>query len=223
MTARQIAIDGPAGAGKSTVAKQVAARLDYLYIDTGAMYRAVALIALRRGLAVDDAPALTSVAQEICIELINENGEYRVYCDKEDISAAIRTDSVGNAASPVSAVPGVRAALVAQQQRLGARDGVVMDGRDIGTKVLPWAECKVFLTAAPAERARRRAVELTSKGQDVNIEQVRRDMEERDARDSSRADSPLTQAVDAVLLDTDDLTIEQVVERILQLAGKYTP
>jgi len=220
MTARQIAIDGPAGAGKSTAAKLVAARLDYLYIDTGAMYRAVALAALRQGIVTNDAPALTRLAQEICIELVNEGDDYRVYCDGEDVSAAIRTVQVGNAASPVSAVPGVREALVAQQQRLGERGRVVMDGRDIGTKVLPQAECKVFLTASPAQRARRRALELAAKGQDVEIEQVRRDMEERDARDSGRAHSPLAQAADAVLLDSSDLTIEQTVERILQLAGR---
>ena len=220
MTARQIAIDGPAGAGKSTVAKLVAAALGYLYIDTGAMYRAVALAALRRGIAVDDAPALTKLAQEISIELENEAGDYRVYCDGEDVSAAIRTAEVGNAASPVSAVPGVREALVAAQQRLGARGCVVMDGRDIGTKVLPQAECKVFLTASIEERARRRALELAAKGQDADIEQVRRDMEERDARDSSRAHSPLLQAADAVLLDSSDMTIKQVVEHVLQLAGR---
>ena len=220
MTARQIAIDGPAGAGKSTVAKLVAARLGYLYIDTGAMYRAVALAALRRGIATDDAPLLTKVAQDIHIELVNEAEGYLVFCDGEDVSAAIRTAEVGNAASPVSAVAGVREALVAQQQRLGARGGVVMDGRDIGTKVLPQAECKVFLTASPLERARRRTLELAAKGQPADIEQVLRDMEERDARDSSRAVSPLMQAKDAVLLDSSGMTIEQVVEQILQLAGR---
>jgi cytidylate kinase len=202
------------------VAKLVAARLGYLYIDTGAMYRAVALIALRRGIAVDDEPALTKLAQEICVELINEDGGYRVYCDGEDVSAAIRTTAVGNAASPVSAVSGVRRALVAQQQRLGARGRVVMDGRDIGAKVLPQAECKVFLTASAKERARRRALELAAQGQYINIDQVRRDMEERDTRDSSRADSPLAQTKDAVLLDSSELTIEQAVEFILQLAGR---
>ena len=220
MTASQIAIDGPAGAGKSTVAKLVADRLGYLYIDTGAMYRAVALIALRRGLALEDAPALTKLAQEIQIDLVNEGGGCRVYCDGEDVSTAIRTAEVGNAASPVSAVPGVREALVTQQQRLGESGCVVMDGRDIGTKVLPRSPCKIFLIASPAERVRRRALELAATGQDVDVEQVRRDMEERDARDSSRAHSPLVQATDAVLLDTSDLTIEQAVQKILQLAGR---
>jgi cytidylate kinase len=184
------------------------------------MYRAVALIALRRGLAVDDAPALTRLAQEIRIELVNEGRDYRVYCDGEDVSAAIRTAEVGNAASPVSAVPGVREALVAQQQRLGERGCVVMDGRDIGTKVLPQAECKVFLTASADERARRRALELAAKGLQLDLGQVKRDIEERDARDSSRAVSPLVLAVDAVLLDTSNLTIEEAVEHVLQLAGR---
>jgi cytidylate kinase len=220
MTANQIAIDGPAGAGKSTVAKLVAARLDYLYIDTGAMYRTVALTALRRGIAMDDAPALTQLAQEIHIELVKKDNEYRVYCDDEDVSALIRTAQVGNAASPVSAVPGVREALVAQQQRLGEQGCIVMDGRDIAAKVLPQAECKVFLTASPAERVRRRAAELAIKGQNVNIEQVKLDMEERDARDSGRAHSPLLQTADAVLVDSSNLTVEQTVERILQLAGR---
>lgn len=220
MTASQIAIDGPAGAGKSTVAKLVAARLGYLYIDTGAMYRTVALIALRAGVAVDDAPALTKLAQEINIELVDEGGVYRVYCDGEDVSAAIRRAEVGNAASPVSAVPGVREALVAQQQRLGARGRVVMDGRDIGTKVLPEAECKIFLTASLAERARRRTLELRQKGQQADEAAVLRDIAARDERDSSRAHSPLRQAEGALLLDSSDMSIEQVVELILDLAGR---
>jgi cytidylate kinase len=169
---------------------------------------------------LDDGPGLSQLARETHIELTCAGGEHRVYCDGEDVSAAIRDPEVGNAASPVSALPGVRAALVAQQQRLGARGRVVMDGRDIGTKVLPQAECKVFLTASPLERARRRTLELAAKGQPADVEQVRRDMEERDARDSSRAASPLAQAADAVLLDSSDLTIEQAVERILQLAGR---
>ncbi|MCL1975159.1 MAG: (d)CMP kinase [Firmicutes bacterium] len=219
MTARQIAIDGPAGAGKSTVAKLVAAHLNYLYIDTGAMYRAVALIALRKGIALSDAPALTLLAQELCIELQNDGAQYRVFCDREDISFAIRQAEVGNAASPISALPGVREALVRKQQLLGEQGCVVMDGRDIGTKVLPQAECKVFLTASPEERARRRTLELALKGQTIDEEQVRRDMEERDARDTTRAVSPLIQACDALLLNSDGLTIEQVVERILQMAG----
>ena len=219
MTAKQIAIDGPAGAGKSTVAKLVAVRLGYLYIDTGAMYRAVALLALRQGIAMDDASALTQLAQEICIELKNTGQEYFVYCDGEDVSAAIRTVEAGNAASPVSAVSGVREALVAQQQRLGARGQVVMDGRDIGTKVLPQAKCKVFLTASLAKRTCRRVAEMREKGYNVDEEQIKRDIEERDARDSSRAVSPLIQAEDAFLLDSSDLTIEQVVEQILDLAG----
>jgi len=220
MTAKQIAIDGPAGAGKSTVAKLVAARLSYLYIDTGAMYRAVALAALRAGLALDDAPALGELARKINIELANEAGDYRVYCDGEDISAAIRTVEVGNAASPVSAVAAVREALVAQQQRLGAKGCVVMDGRDIGDKVLPQAECKVFLTASLAERARRRAQELKEKGQEQDEAAVMHDIAARDERDSTRAHSPLTQTADAVLLDSSNMTIEQVAERILEIAGR---
>ncbi|MCL2496453.1 MAG: (d)CMP kinase [Clostridiales bacterium] len=220
MTAKQIAIDGPAGAGKSTVAKLVAARLQYLYIDTGAMYRAVALAALRAGVAVNDAPALGELAQKIHIELVNEAGNCRVYCDGEDISEAIRSEEVGNAASPVSAVPAVREALVAQQQRIGAKGRVVMDGRDIGTKVLPQAECKIFLTASLAERARRRTLELKEKGQEQDETAVMQDIAVRDERDSNRAHSPLAQAEDAVLLDSSGMTIVQVVDSILEIAGR---
>lgn len=218
MTALQIAIDGPAGAGKSTVAKRVAAELGYLYIDTGAMYRAVALAALRRGIAVDDAAGLSRLAESIKIELKSGPERDLVYLDGEDVSEAIREPQVGNAASPVSAVPGVRLALVAQQQRLGAQGRVVMDGRDIGTKVLPAADCKIFLTASLAERARRRTLELAQKGQQVEEAAVRADIAARDQRDSSRAHSPLAQAADAVLVDSSELSIDQVVAHILTLA-----
>ena len=219
MRAKQIAIDGPAGAGKSTVARQVAAKMDYLYIDTGAMYRAVALMAVRRGIAFDDGEALTAIAQTVDIVLQNKADCYQVYCNGEDVSAEIRRPDVGSAASPVSAVAGVREALVAQQQHMAEQGGVVMDGRDIGTKVLPNADCKIFLTAPLEVRAQRRTDELTAKGVTADYRQIFADMEERDYRDSHRQHSPLCQAADAVYLDTAGLTIEQVVKKIISLAG----
>ena len=219
MLARKIAIDGPAGAGKSTVARLVANRLNYIYIDTGAMYRAVGLLATRLKIALDDEAALTALANEVKLELKNKNGKCLIFMDGEDVSEAIRAKDIGDAASAVSVFAGVREALVAQQQRLGAAGQVVMDGRDIGTKVLPDADCKIFLTASAEERARRRFLELQSKGLDVNLEQIKTEMAIRDARDSNRAHSPLCQADDAVLVDTSDLTLEQVVDTIIQIAG----
>lgn len=220
MIARRIAIDGPAGAGKSTAAKMVAARLDYLYIDTGAMYRAIALLALRRGIAVDDAERLTALAEtaDIALEPAADAG-CRVFVSEEEITEAIRSPQVGDAASPISAVPGVRRALVAQQQALAACRPVVMDGRDIGTVVLPEAECKVFLTAATRIRAERRMNELKARGIEADLAGVERDIIARDQRDSSRAVSPLRRAGDAILLDSSDLTLEQVVNKIIELAG----
>ncbi|MBR5430237.1 MAG: (d)CMP kinase [Firmicutes bacterium] len=218
MTARQIAIDGPAGAGKSTVAKLVADRLGYLYIDTGAMYRAVALLALEQGVAVDDAAGLVGLIAGHEIDLQPASAGCRVLIDGRDVSQDIRLPQVGNAASPVSAVAEVRRLLVARQQQLAASRPVVMDGRDIGTVVLPEAGCKVFLTASSRVRAQRRAHELRLKGLPVDLEQVEREIIERDLRDSTRAASPLTQADDAVLVDSSDMTIEQVVTRIIELA-----
>ena len=218
MTALQIAIDGPAGAGKSTTAKETAKRLKYLYIDTGAMYRAVALLAIRQSVAFDDEKALTEIAEKADITLRQEGEKYLVFIDGEDVSEAIRRPEVGNAASPVSANPGVRQVLVEKQQAMAAKGGVVMDGRDIGTVVLPDADCKIFLTASLDVRAQRRVLELQAKGLDVDFEQVKKDVRERDERDSSRAASPLKQADDAVLIDSSDMTFEEVVSRIIRLA-----
>ena len=218
MTAAQIAIDGPAGAGKSTVAKLIADRLGYLYIDTGAMYRAVALLAIEQGVAFDDAEGLVALIRDNRIDLEPAAGGCRVLIDDRDVSQDIRLPEVGNAASPVSAVGEVRELLVAMQQDLAARRPVVMDGRDIGTVVLPDAPCKVFLTASPRVRALRRANELRLKGLTVDVDQVEREIMERDQRDSTRAVSPLRQADDAVLVDSSDMTIEQVVSRIIELA-----
>jgi len=216
--AKQIAIDGPAGAGKSTVARLVADRLGYLYIDTGAMYRAVALLALRAGVALDDAENLTSLAEGMDLELASAPGGCRVLAEGEDITVAIRLPEVGNAASPVSAVAGVRKALVARQQALAAMGAVVMDGRDIGTVVLPEAACKIYLTASPQVRAERRTRELLGKGITADPEQIEQELMQRDQRDMNREHSPLCQAKDAVLLDSSGLTIDQVVERIVAIA-----
>lgn len=218
MTAAQIAIDGPAGAGKSTVAKVVADRLGYLYIDTGAMYRAVALLALEHGVAFNDAEGLTALIRGNEIALEPAASGCRVLINGKDVSRDIRLPEVGNAASPVSAVAEVRSMLVAMQQELAARRPVVMDGRDIGTVVLPDAACKIFLTASTRVRARRRAKELLEKGLEVDIDQVEREIMERDERDSTRAASPLRQAEDAVLIDSSDMGVEEVVCRIIELA-----
>lgn len=218
MTARQIAIDGPAAAGKSTSAKLVAKNLGYLYIDTGAMYRAVALMAIKEGIAFDDAPALTDLTKRTDIRLESEGDSYKVFVNGEDVSAAIRQPEVGNAASPISAIEGVRQVLVSKQQQMAAARPVVMDGRDIGTVVLPTADCKIFLTAEPRIRAERRAMELQQRGIDADIDEIEADIIERDYRDSNRAHSPLKQADDAYLLDSSSLDIDQVVAAIMHWA-----
>ncbi len=218
MTARQIAIDGPAGAGKSTIAKLVAKRLGYTYMDTGAMYRAVALLALERGVDLTDPQALGDLTTQADIRLETGETGCRVWLNGEEVTEAIRRPEVGNAASAISVAPQVREALVRQQQSMAAEQPVVMDGRDIGTVVLPQAECKIFLTASALVRAQRRTKELREKGIPADLAQIQREIEERDQRDSQRAVSPLRQADDAVLLDTSGLTIPQVVEKVLSIA-----
>ena len=215
-----IAIDGPAGAGKSSVAQAVARRLGLTYIDTGAMYRAVALHALRQGVAVDDGLALEQLAAALQMEFRRTNGEQHLSVNGEDVESAVRDPQVGAASSPVSAVPGVRHHLTAAQQAMGRDGGVVMEGRDIGTVVFPDAEVKVFLTASPAERARRRYEQWRAEGrQDVPpVEQIEREIAERDLRDSTRADAPLRRAADAVELQTDGMTKDEVVQAIVDLA-----
>ena len=215
MTAKQIAIDGPAGAGKSTIAKLVAERLGYIYIDTGAMYRAVALCVMRQQVDVADLAALKGLLQEIKIDLDSDN---RIFLNGEDVSREIRLPEVGNMASVVSAIPEVRKALVRQQQEMAAQRCVVMDGRDIGRDVLPQAECKIFLTASSLVRAQRRTAELQEKGLAVDLEQIQREIEERDYRDSHRAISPLCMAEDAVLVDSSEMSISEVLEQIIAIA-----
>jgi cytidylate kinase len=208
-----VAIDGPAGAGKSTVARSVAQRLGFLYIDTGAMYRAVALWALRAGVPLDDTHRLEQLARQARIELTGE----QVLLNGEDVTAAIREPEVGAAASKAAASGGVRRAMVEEQRRMGAARSAVMEGRDIGTVVFPEAQVKIFLDADPEERARRRAKETGAAQQ-----QVAREIRERDHRDRTRAEAPLTQAPDAEYLDTSQLSADQVEEAILKLVRKRT-
>ncbi|MCY3759158.1 MAG: (d)CMP kinase [Acidobacteria bacterium] len=217
MTRFRIAIDGPSGAGKSTVARRVAQRLEYLYIDTGAMYRAVGLKVTREKLPWGQPDAIVEAARRARIELRAGRRGLRVILDGVDVSAAIRTEAVGQAASRVSSIPGVRKILVRAQQDLGRRGGVVMEGRDIGTKVFPEAELKIFLDASENTRARRRFTQNRHKREALNLEGVLEEIRQRDRRDRERADSPLVQARDALYLDTSNQTVDEVVEKILKM------
>lgn len=209
-----IAIDGPAGAGKSTVSRAVAERLGFVYIDTGAMYRAVGLAALNHGFDTTRAELIVPMLETTDVDIRHEAGGQKVFLNGEDITNKIRTPEVSVAASDVSAIPQVRLKLVELQRALAASRSVVMDGRDIGTYVLPNAEIKIFLTASPEERARRRFEELTQKGVKTDYESVRRDMEYRDTNDSSREFAPLRPAEDSVTIDTTEITQEQSIDCI---------
>jgi len=212
-----VAIDGPAGAGKSTIARRVAARLGFVYVDTGAMYRAVALQALRAGVDLSDAARLEPLAREARIEF--EPGGSRTLLDGEDVSEAIRAPEMSQAASRVSTLSGVRRALVEKQRQMGAARSVVMEGRDIGSVVFPNAEVKIYLDADPAVRAARRVREMAEKGQQLDPGQVEREIRERDLRDSTRPDSPLQRAPGAVSVDSTSLDpdrVEQVILKIVQ-------
>jgi cytidylate kinase len=210
-----IAIDGPAGAGKSTIARAVARRLGCVYIDTGAMYRAVGLWALRSNIPLDDLHKLEQLAAAARIEF--EAGTSTVLLNGEDVTTAIREATVSDAASKASAISGVRRAMVAEQRRMAENASVVMEGRDIGTVVFPNADVKIFLDADPRTRAERRTAELRQRGADIAAETVAREMAERDQRDRTRAEAPLVQAADAVYIDTTPLTIDQVEEEVLRI------
>lgn len=212
-----IAIDGPAGAGKTTIAREVARRLGYKYVDTGAMYRAVAWKSLQLGIPLSDEDAIVEMTGKMGIDFPEGDGS-RIFVDGVDVSREIRTPESTRLSSPVSAISGVRRLLVAQQQRLAGEGGVVMEGRDIGSVVLPNAEVKVFLTASVEKRAQRRFAEMNAAGMKIDIETLKREIEERDQRDSTRSDSPLTRVPEAVEINTDELSIEQVVTRVLDLA-----
>jgi cytidylate kinase len=213
-----IAIDGPVGSGKSTVARRVAQELGYTYLDTGAMYRALALKALRRSVAMTDDPALESLARRTRIDLTGGDDGHRVLLDGEDVSAAIRTAEVAQAASKVAVVAGVRHVLVAEQRRAGSRGGVVMEGRDVGTVIFPDAHLKIFLEASPESRAERRWLEHQQKGDVLTLAQVVEEIHERDRRDRTRATSPLVRAADAILVDNTAMGPEDTARLVAMLA-----
>lgn len=212
-----IAIDGPAGAGKSTIAKKVAKELSCVYVDTGAMYRAMALYLLRQKVSKENTSEIGTTCQNADITIEYQDGVQIVLLNGENVNEFLRTEEVGNMASVSSAIPEVRQKLLNLQRKLAATMSVVMDGRDIGTTILPDAEVKIYLTASSLTRARRRYLELQEKGIDCNIEEIQKDIEERDERDMNRTVSPLKQAEDAVLVDSSDMTIEQVVSHILEI------
>ena len=217
-----IAIDGPAGAGKSTIARRVAKELSFIYVDTGAMYRAMALYLLRREVNKDDTEQIGNICQDAEISIEYQNGEQIVLLNDENVNSYLRTEEVGNMASVSSAVPRVREKLLSLQRKLAGDMSVVMDGRDIGTTILPDADVKIYLTASSLTRAKRRYLELQEKGTVCNLDEIQKDIEERDQRDMNREISPLRQAEDAVLVDSSDLTIQQVIDRILQIFRSKT-
>ena len=218
----QVAIDGPASAGKSTVAKIVAKKLHFIYCDTGAMYRSVTFAALKNHVKLDDDQALKELLKTIEIRFVPAEPEQRVFVNDEEVTQAIRTPEITNNVSLVSAQPSVRAELTKRQQEIAEAGGIVMDGRDIGTTVLPNAEVKIFLIASVHERAVRRFKENQTKGIDTPLDVLEKEIEERDYKDSHREISPLTQAEDAVLVDTTSLTIDQVVDQILEIISQKT-
>lgn len=217
-----IAIDGPVGSGKSTVARRVAQLLDYIYVDTGAMYRAVALKALRQGVSLDASDDLVALAADTHIDLRAQNGTQRVLLDGEDVTSAIRSPEISQGASKVATVSGVRHVLVTEQRRAGHKGGVVMEGRDIGTVVFPDAELKIFLTASPEIRAERRWREHEQKGEAINLARTLEEVHERDKRDRERKTSPLVQARDAIVVDSTAMEPEEVARLIVMLANGQT-
>jgi CMP/dCMP kinase len=219
-----IAIDGPVGSGKSTLARRVAEMMGYIYIDTGAMYRAVALKALRRGMAIDPEHAgpLEALAGETRIDLRALDGRQQVFLDGEDVTSAIRAPEVAQAASKIAVIAGVRRVLVAEQRRAGQQGGVVMEGRDIGSVVFPDAHLKIFLTASPEIRAERRWLEHQQKGEAIDLRRTLEEIRERDQRDQERASSPLVRASDAVLVDSTAMGAEEVARLVVMLAREQS-
>ena len=212
-----LAIDGPAGAGKSTIAKRLAKELNFIYVDTGAMYRAMALYFLRNGIEASDRERIEAACKDVDITMEYKDGEQFVILNGEKVNDFIRTEEVGNMASASSVYKSVRLKLVELQQNLAKKENVVMDGRDIGTYVLPDADLKIYLTAGTKERARRRWTELKEKGQSADMDVIEQVIIDRDHRDMTREMAPLRQAEDAVLLDSSQLSVDEVVERILEL------
>lgn len=214
-----IAIDGPAGAGKSTIAKLCAKKMNLIYVDTGAMYRAVALYLLESGIDVNNVAEVAEKCIGADVDIKYEDGVQNVYLNGVNVTGRLREEAVGNTASVTSAVPEVRKQIFDIQRGLAERGGVIMDGRDIGTVVMPDANVKIYLTASSEVRARRRVLELEAKGEHPDFEEVKKDIEERDYRDMHRDISPLKQADDAVLVDTSDMTIDEVVAKICSVCG----
>ncbi len=212
-----VAIDGPAGAGKSTIAQNVSDRLGYLYIDTGAMYRAVAWLVIENKIPISDQAKVAAVAKQTNIHFGIIGDQQHVFANGQDLTEAIRSVQATRLSSPVSAIAGVRKRMVELQRQMGEEGGVVMEGRDIGTVVFPDAEVKVFLTASAAERARRRTHQLSEMGVEVDSEEIASELKERDLRDSSRTHAPLKQAPDAVLLETDGMSVEQTVDAVVAI------
>lgn len=217
-----VAIDGPAGAGKSTLAKAAAAELGYIYIDTGALYRAVALACIKNEVSIGDEDAVKALLPETDIRLVFFNGEQHILLNDADVSDEIRKENVSMAASRVSAIPDVRAFLLELQRSFAKRDNVIMDGRDIGTVVLPSAQVKIFLTASPEKRARRRVLQLQEKGEQADFDKILFDIVQRDYNDSNRKTAPLKAADDAITLDTSELTLEESVDRIIGIIKENT-
>lgn len=213
----KVAIDGPAGAGKSSIAKAVSKKLGFVYIDTGAMYRAVAFYAIKNGIEIKEENFTKDVLDAIKIDIAYEDGTQKIFLMGKDVSERIREADVSLGASNVAVIPAVRLKLVELQRTLSEKTSVIMDGRDIGTYVLPDAEVKIFLTASSDVRAKRRLLEMREKGMDADFETVKRDIEYRDKNDSEREFAPLKKAEDAVLVDTSDMTIDEVIDRITQI------
>ncbi|QDW74120.1 (d)CMP kinase [Lachnospiraceae bacterium KGMB03038] len=213
----QVAIDGPAGAGKSTIAKRVAKEKGFIYVDTGAMYRALALYFLEQGIRADETDRMTEAVSGAEVGIQYENGIQQVYLNGRNVTGRLREEAVGNMASKSSAIPEVRQKLLELQRELAKTEDVVMDGRDIGTCVLPDADVKIFLTASVETRARRRYEELKEKGIPCSLDEIAKDIQERDERDMTRKTAPLKQAEDAVLVDSSNLTVEEVTARIIEL------
>ena len=216
----RVAIDGPAGAGKSSIAKAVAKKLGFVYIDTGAMYRAVAVYAIEKGIEITEEALTDEILDKIEIDIAYGDEGQKIFLCKKDVSSRIRMPDASIGASNVAVIPRVRLKLVELQRKLAEKGSVIMDGRDIGTYVLPDAEVKVFLTASVEERAKRRFKELTEKGTAADFEAVKRDIEYRDKNDSEREFAPLKRADDAVLLDTSDMTMDEVIEKMIEIIGE---
>lgn len=222
MNMKSIAIDGPAGAGKSTIARKVAEKLSFIYVDTGAMYRSMALYFIRHDIAAQDEEKIAATCPDIDVSIAYQDGEQQVILNGENVNGLIRTEQVSMMTSDTSKYPVVREKLLSLQRGLAEKENVIMDGRDIGTCVLPNADVKIYLTASAAERARRRYKEQTERGVDCDIKEIERDIIARDEQDMNRDVAPLRQAEDAVLVDSSDMTIDQVVDEIIRIYQEKT-